>query len=169
MEPSEVSYSEKQRFRQRWLWMLLLIFPVGSLWALCQEIILGSVFGGSAESIPVLFVLVVISAMFTLFMYTTGLDTEVVEEGLRIRFWPFHLSWMLFPFSSIQKAEAVTYRPLAEYGGWGIRYGRKGKAYNVSGNKGVLLTFKDQKNVLIGSKNHETLFLAINGHIQSSD
>ena len=169
MEPSEVSYSEKQRFRQRWLWMLLLIFPVGSLWSLFQQIILGSLFGGNAESIPVLFVLVVIGVMFTLFMYTTGLDTEVIEEGLRIRFWPFHLNWVFLPFSSIQKAEAVTYRPLAEYGGWGIRYGRKGKAYNVSGNKGVLLTFKDQKNVLIGSKNHETLFLAINGHIQSSD
>ena len=162
MEPSEVSYSEKQRFRQRWLWMLLLIFPVGSLWALFQEIILGSVFGSNAESIPVLFVLVVISAMFTLFMYTTGLDAEVVEEGLRIRFWPFHLNWMLFPFSSILKAEAVTYSPLAEYGGWGIRYGRKGKAYNVSGNKGVLLSFKDRKNILIGSKNHEMLCSSIN-------
>ena len=167
MEPSEVSYSEKQRFRQRWLWMLLLIFPVGSLWALFQEIILGSVFGSNAESIPVLFVLVVISAMFTLFMYTTGLDTEVVEEGLRIRFWPFHLNWMLFPFSSILKAEAVTYSPLAEYGGWGIRYGRKGKAYNVSGNKGVLLTLRDGMKVLIGSKNHEVMCSAINERLSS--
>ena len=169
MEPSETFYSEKQRFRQLWLWMAVLIFPAGSLWALFQQIIVVSLFGGNHESIPMLFLLVMIGVVIILFMYTTGLDTEVIEEGLRIRFWPFHLNWLLLPFVEIQKAKAVTYRPMKEYGGWGIRYGRKGKAYNVSGNKGVLLTFKDQKNVLIGSQNHETLFLAISERLQSSD
>ena len=140
--------------------MLLLIFPVGSLWALFQQIISDSPFGGNSESVPLLIVLVIIAVVFTLFMYTIGLETEVVDEGLRIRFRPFHLNWIVFPFSSIQKTEAVTYSLLTDYGGWGIRIGRKGKAYNVSGNKGV--SFKDRKNILIGSKNHEVLCSSIN-------
>ena len=69
---------------------------------------------------------------------------------------------MVFDFDSIEKAEAHSYSPLRDYGGWGIRYGGKGKAYNVSGNKGVLLMLKDGKNVLIGSQNHEGLCSAIN-------
>ena len=94
-------------------------------------------------------------------MYTMGLDTQVRESGVFIRFWPFHRKWVVFGFDSIQKAEASTYSPLKDYGGWGIRYGSRGKAYNVSGNKGVLLTLADGKNVLIGSKNHEVLCSAI--------
>jgi hypothetical protein len=100
-------------------------------------------------------------------MYTMGLDTQVRESGIFVRFWPFHRKWVVFGFESIQKAEASTYSPLKDYGGWGIRYGRKGKAYNVSGNKGVLLTLRDGKNVLIGSKNHEVLCSAINGRVSS--
>ena len=159
---NEPFYSEKQQFRQWWLWLLLFIFPVGSLLALFQQIISDSPFGSNSESVPWLIVLVIIAVVFTLFMYTIGLETEVVDEGLRIRFRPFHLNWIVFPFSSIQKTEAVTYSLLTDYGGWGIRIGRKGKAYNVSGNKGALLSFKDRKNILIGSKNHEVLCSSIN-------
>jgi TATA-box binding protein (TBP) (component of TFIID and TFIIIB) len=50
---------------------------------------------------------------------------------------------------------------LLEYGGWGIKYGRKGKAYNVSGNRGVQLVFKDGKQLLIGSQRAEELAEAI--------
>lgn len=148
--------------------MLCLVFPVSSLWALIQQIILGSFFRSNPEGLLVLIVLVIISGLFTWFMYITGLDTEVSEEGLRIRFLPFHRNWRVYPFSYMQKAEAVTYSPLMDYGGWGIRRGRKGKAYNVSGNKGVLLTLRDFKKVLIGSNNHEMLFSAINVGVLSN-
>jgi len=105
---------------------------------------------------------IIVGGGLPLLMYSTGLDTEVRDCGVCIRFRPLHRKWIVFGFNSIQKAEAETYSPLKDYGGWGIRYGRRGKAYSVSGNKGVLLTLKDRKNVLIGSKNHEALSLVIN-------
>ena len=130
---------------------------------------MGSPFGNNPTPDYVLVVMVVIvGGGLPLFMYSTGLDTEVRDCGTCIRFRPFHLKWVVFGFESIQKAEASTYSPLKDYGGWGIRYGRKGKAYNVSGNKGVLLTLRDGKNVLIGSKNHEVLCSAINGRLSSA-
>ena len=54
-----------------------------------------------------------------------------------------------------------------DYGGWGIRYGRKGKgkAYSVSGNSGVLLTFNNNKTILIGSLDHQSLFSVINDRL----
>ena len=142
--------------------MLVLIGPAISVWAIFQQLVLDSPFGNNPAPDYVFVVLVVIvGGGLPLFMYSTGLDTEVRDCGTCIRFRPFHRKWVVFGFESIQKAEASTYSPLKDYGGWGIRYGRKGKAYNVSGNKGVLLTLKDGKNVLIGSKNHEVLCSAI--------
>ncbi len=46
---------------------------------------------------------------------------------------------------------------MKEYGGWGIRYGMKGMAYNVSGNRGVQLEFETGKRLLIGSQRPEEL------------
>ena len=142
--------------------MLVLIGPSISVWAMFQQLVMGSPFGNNPAPDYVLVVLVVIvGGGLPLFMYSIGLDTEVRDCGVCIRFRPFHQEWVVFGFDSIRKAEASTYSPLRDYGGWGIRYGRKGKAYNVSGDKGVLLMLTDGKNVLIGSKNHEVLCSAI--------
>ena len=114
-----------------------------------------------SDYMPVLLT-VILGGGLPLFMYTCGLDSEVRNCGVCIRFHPFHRKWVVFEFESIQKVDYLTYRPIRDYGGWGIRYGRTGKAYNVSGNKGVLLTLRDGKSVLIGSQNHEALCSAIN-------
>ncbi|GIS68544.1 MAG: hypothetical protein CM1200mP8_1020 [Chloroflexota bacterium] len=52
-----------------------------------------------------------------------------------------------------------------DYGGWGIRYGKNGKAYNVSGDRGVLLTFKNGSRVMIGSGEVDSLNSAINENL----
>ena len=94
---------------------------------------------------------------FPAFFYKIALDTEVNNEGVCIRFWPFHRKWLVFKYEDILKAEACTYSPLKDYGGWGIRSGPRGKAYNVSGDKGVVLTFRNGKSILIGSTNDQSL------------
>ncbi len=50
---------------------------------------------------------------------------------------------------------------LREYGGWGVKYGRAGKAYNVSGNRSVQLKLSSGKGLLIGSQRPEELAQAI--------
>ena len=177
MQPDEPFYSEKQRFRQWWLWLLILIVsligPIVFLWAIFQQVIMESPIGNNPTSDLVLMILGLIFGIgfgigIPLLMYTTGLDTEVREYGVCIRFRPFHRKSVVFSFESVQKAEAITYNPLQDFGGWGFRYRRNGKAYNVRGNKGVLLTLKDGKNVLIGSNHHEVLCLAINKRLSST-
>lgn len=41
-----------------------------------------------------------------------------------------------------------------DYGGWGLRLGffGKGRAYNISGNIGMQIVFKDGKKLLIGTQ-----------------
>jgi hypothetical protein len=143
--------------------MLILIGPAISIWAVFQQLVLDLPFGNNPVPDYVLFVFVaIVGGGLPLFMYSTGLDKSVRNCGVCIRFRPFHRKWVVFGFEDIMKVEATTYNPLRDYGGWGIRYGKKGKAYNVSGDQGVRLTLKDGKTVLIGSKNHEMLCSAIN-------
>jgi hypothetical protein len=87
------------------------------------------------------------------------LITEVRSDGVYIHFVPLLRDTILF--SNIADCEARTYRPIREYGGWGVRFGWKRKAYNVSGNRGVQLTLKSGKRLLIGSQRSEELAQAI--------
>ena len=160
-------FSEQQRFRQWWLWSLILIAPGISVWAVIQQVVIGFPFGDNpAPDYLLMTLLIVVGGGLPLFMYTAGLDTEVGDSGLYLRFRPFHFRRLRFDFSSIVIVEPHTYSPLKDYGGWGIRYGGNGKAYNVSGNKGVLLKFEDGRTLLIGSQRHEELSLAIKARLR---
>ena len=48
-----------------------------------------------------------------------------------------------------------------DYSGLGIRHGRKGKAYNVSGNRGVQLGLSNGKQLMIGTQRPEELAEAL--------
>ena len=88
----------------------------------------------------------------------------------KTRVHPFHFSFRSFPFETIQSYEVITYNPIRDYGGWGIRYGLKGTAYNVKGNRGVLLEFAEGskvKKLMIGSQVPERLFEAVRRAIKS--
>jgi hypothetical protein len=64
--------------------------------------------------------------------------------------------------ASIAAVEVVTYRPLADCGGWGIRRGRDGeRVLNARGDRGVRLTFADGSRLLIGSQRPDELARAL--------
>ena len=73
-----------------------------------------------------------------------------------------HLSFHKIRLEDLTKYEVRTYSALKDYGGWGIRYGRRGKAYNVSGNCGVQLEFSNGDRLLFGSQKPEEFTKALN-------
>ena len=90
------------------------------------------------------------------------LETEVRPDGLYVRYLPFHIHFKRFGPEDLSEYYARQYKPIREYGGWGIRCSfRNGKAYNVSGKKGVHLVVKNGKRLLIGSQRAEELETAI--------
>ncbi len=88
------------------------------------------------------------------------LRTEVHADALCAQLFPLTRRHR-FSWHEIASFEARTYRPILEYGGWGIRYGTTGKAYNVRGNRGVQLEFTDGKRLLIGSQQADELAAAM--------
>jgi hypothetical protein len=53
--------------------------------------------------------------------------------------------------------EVVKYNPISDYGGWGVRLSRNGKAFNVKGEFGLKLYFDNRKPLLIGTQKPEEL------------
>ena len=149
----EVLFREVQRFRQWWLWLVVAIGPLTVWYSTYRRFVLGERTGTRQLSDnPQLLLWVLIGIGLPLLYYSARLVTEVRSDGLYLRFFPFHWSFLRFPVDSIKHSEARTYSPIGEYGGWGIRYGWNGKAYNVSGNQGIQFELHNGKRFLVGSQ-----------------
>lgn len=167
-----VSFYEVQRFRQTWV--LALVLPISLFlivlfgYGMIKQLILGHPWGGRPLSDTAL---AIIGPLWILFgvglaylFYSLKLVTEVQTDGLYVRFFP--LTHHKIPFENIKHCEGRTYSPIREFGGWGIRYGKRGKAYNVSGNQGVQLELSNGKRFLIGSQRPEELARAIEAQMK---
>lgn len=107
--------------------------------------------------LPGLIIPLIVLLLFLIFR----LDSEVRPDGVYVRFFPLATKLKRYGWEEIDKAYIRTYSPLREYGGWGVRYGAKGKALNVSGNQGLQLELKNNKRLLIGTRRPEALAQAL--------
>ena len=157
-----LTYREVQRFRQVWIWVIVFSI-VGLVWyATVSQLLLDRPFGSTPmpDILLAIFWFIFGIGLPALFFFSQ-LITEVCDDGIYICFFPFHWSFRRIAFIEVKQYKVRTYRPIIEYGGWGIRYGRKGKAYNVSGNRGVQIDLSNGKRLLIGSRRAEELWRAI--------
>ncbi|MCC9137963.1 DUF6141 family protein [Pontibacter silvestris] len=157
-----VLFQEKQRFRQLGLWTVVLAFAAIFWVGFVYQVLLSGTYGNNPVSdVELSVVFAVVGVYLPLFFYKMNLTTEVLPGMLQVYFSPFHLNPVRVPLRLVRTYEKVVYSPIGDYGGWGIRWGRKGKAYNMSGNEGVELLFYNKKPLLIGSQRAHELYQAI--------
>ena len=165
-----VIYHEEQQFHQIWLWLLLITVSLLLIGVFGTGMISQLLYGKPWGNHPMSNAGLIVTGCFAFFLgivlpalllITAKLVTEVKEDGIHYRFRPFHSRFLHIPLAEIQSWEAVTYQPLLEYGGWGIRYGPSGRAYNVSGNRGVRLKLQNGQRLLFGSQNPEAFDRAV--------
>jgi hypothetical protein len=162
-----VRFREVQKFRQWWLWALLMAVALGLIavfgYGMITQLVFGHTWGNRPLSDTALSIvgplMILMGAGLVWLLYTIRLQTEVREGGVYIHFYP--LAKQTVRFDEIAGCEVRTYRPIREYGGWGVRFGRAGKAYNIAGNRGVQLKLSNGKGLLIGSQRPEELARAI--------
>jgi hypothetical protein len=148
-------FREEQRFQV----LFTAIFCVPALiigygmyrqWGMSQPTISGALLW------PALVVALVVAIWFL----RIKLVTEVREDGLRIDFiwlWPARtIAW-----DQIRSVETRTYRPVRDFGGWGVRWAARGIVYHARGNQGVRLVLASGERVLIGSQRPSDLAQAI--------
>lgn len=154
-------YQEEQRFRQWWVWAVVAVVCGLAWWAMVQQVILRHPFGDKPMSDwGVVAFWLIMGLGLPLFMWGIRLTTVVLPGKLIIRYWP--LTKRIIRLRDIQEAQVRTYRPLKEYGGWGIKgWSRHNMAYNMAGDRGVQLVLRDGRRILVGSQRPEELALAI--------
>ncbi len=86
-----------------------------------------------------------------------GLTVFVQETRVLIYMGSIPLVKRSVPFADIVSTESVQYRPVAEFGGWGIRGMGKKKAWTARGNQAVVLTLANDRLLYVGSDRPEQL------------
>ena len=161
-------FREEQQFRQSWIWLIIgssLLALIPLWYGVYQQLVLGIPWGDDPASDGMLVLVVagmtlLIGSLLYLFRISR-LFVSLDSEGVKYRFTPFHRRIHAIPWTEVNKAFVRTYRPIIEYGGWGIRYGLKGRAYNVSGNEGLQLELKSGRRVLFGTKEPDRLAVVL--------
>lgn len=159
-------FTEVQRFRQWWLLIIMLIPALIFSWGIVQQIFLHKPFGDKPMSDEGLISSLLIFIVFFIWFFAfLRLETAVDETGIQYDFKGFPLKKQLLKWEDIESARAVKYRPLLDYGGWGIRWGFHGKAYNVSGNMGIQIRTRAGANILIGTQDPEAFYSVVKNHL----
>lgn len=86
------------------------------------------------------------------------LKTQINEIGIHYQFIPFHRKKRVLTWQDITSVAVINYRPLLDYGGWGIRMKSldgSNIALNISGKIGILIQLKNGKQLLIGTQKKE--------------
>lgn len=161
MKQSPVLFREVQRWRDVW-WVMLFVLGLAAMqwWGFIIQVVGGVPWGNKPAPDGMLLVLWLFFGIgFPLFFMWLHLLVEVHPGAITVRYRPFIKR--VIPLSEIAHVEARVYRPLAEFGGWGVRGWGKRVAYNVSGNTGVELTLVDGRRIMLGSRHPAELAGAI--------
>jgi hypothetical protein len=144
-------FQEKQRFTQWWLWAIITIGLLTGSYSVYMQYVEGAI------SKNIFFIYTLFEAAILLFFVSLRLQTTITKDEIQVLFFPFHWKKRKYPFSTIKKIEVITYSPIGDYGGWGVRFSTNGKAFNVKGDKGLKLHFNNRKPLLIGTQKPEEL------------
>lgn len=161
-ESAEASFREEQRFRQKWMWLINLAIAATMWYGFVRQVILGLPFGDRPGSDTTMtFLWLAFGIGLPLFFHALRLVVSVDRDGVRYRFVPLNLAPNVIRPGDVRSYGPRTYSALREYGGWGIRYGRQGRAYTVSGDQGVQFELADGQRILIGTQQPERFLAAL--------
>lgn len=149
----KILFTEKQKFRQWWLWLLLLGINSTIIYNILNKLIIEK----SIETATIIstFILVLITILF----YLINLRTTIYNDRIEVFFFPFGIH-KKYNLKDITKLEIIKYNPILDYGGWGIRFG----AFSTSGNMGLKIFHKKtnfSKSILIGTQKPKELSIVI--------
>jgi hypothetical protein len=149
LQPATAIFREEQYFDWR-VYALIASLEVLTGLGLLQQ---------KAWSIELLMGLVVgIVLVMFLVLFLLHMTTEVTPTDVRVWFGWVPVYRRVVPLGDVRRVEIVTFRPIADYGFWGIRYGRDGeRALIARGNRGVRLELADGSFLVIGSQRPEEL------------
>lgn len=158
---AEVLFRERQRFPLGARAIALAMPPAALLFLCLRQLVWHHPWGNPPMSNGGIVFLTVLVFLVFLRLISVHLRTELTPERLSVAMKGLFRRTRI-PLVDVVKAEAVDYDAAAEYGGYGIRDGPRGKAYIATGARAVQLWLRDGREFLIGSQRPEELARTIN-------
>lgn len=155
---------ETQRNNQWWIWLLLIAMNGFWLYAVVRQVFMGDVLGNNPAPDAVLLGFGLIPIALLVLFFIMRLEIEICENGIYYRYLPFISKKQFISKEEIVQWEVGEYKPIKEYGGWGIRpkwKGQKGMALNVKGNMGIRLQLSNGKVLVLGTQQPDVMRRAI--------
>ena len=138
-----MQFTEKQYFKQKWIWFMLFGVLALSIIPILNV--------AATKPLAVLICILPVILIMALF-FLMNLKTVINQKSINIQFYPFIRKPKAFLWEDIKKIELTKYQPMVEYGGYGIRGLGDDKAYNIQGDIGLKLYFKDGKKLMLGTQ-----------------
>jgi len=152
-ELGQTYYKQTERLREPWVWAIV----AGSSVVVLASAV--ATWGGDGSIVGTLILLATALAI-PLFVWSMHLTVTVDEKEVVAHLWPF--ARRRFALEQITSAQARSYHPVKEFGGWGLRRSRAGvRAYTITGDRGVELMLVDGRRVMLGADRATDLQLAI--------
>ena len=154
-------FSEKQRF-PRQISYALLAPPCIMLGLLIWQVVLGHKWGKQPMSNGNVIGWTIFLWAIYFRLITVRLVIDVREGELTVGLRGLWRARRI-PLNDIQSVETVTFNPIRDYGGYGIRSGRNERAYIARGNQGVRLKLTNGAALVLGSQRPEELAAVLSG------
>jgi hypothetical protein len=137
------TFSETQRFRQWWLWAILGVASVVTIFPLVTT---------EAGDEPFAWGGVVILGLVGILLYVWRLDTRLDADGIHYRVFPV-VPWRTIPWSGVHSMTVEKY----SFVGYGIRIGFDGWVYNIAGNQGLRIVRANNQVITLGTQRPDEL------------
>lgn len=156
-----MEFKSVQRCKQPFIWVIVVGISLFIWYSIYQQVVLGNPIGNNpAPDVVLIIIWLIIGIGFPLALFTMKLIIKIDSENFSYRLFPLHFRIHSYRLVDIESMEVVTFRPISDFGGWGIRWGRKGKGYIISGTKGVKIQFRTGRPVYFSSDEPEEVVKA---------
>jgi hypothetical protein len=148
-------FEESQRFNQWWIYLVPVSAVLFSVYVTYEQLWMQRPVGNNPLDNDHLWIMWLFTLSILALIAIVRLDTQINNSGIHVRLRPFTSAY--FSWDQIEQAYLRKYKPLREFGGYGLRFSRSGKAYNIKGDEGLQLVLKNGKQVLIGTQKWDEL------------
>ena len=180
---NKVLFREEQRFRKpriRYIITIVVVIQILIAALLIRQLMITNQNGAEDGNARI----VLITAILFLILFTVGfvvnfsrlkMITIVTEDGIKVLYPPILRKGKIISCKDIDRFKIRQYKPLVEFGGWGIktrgrplRQRRYGKALTAYGRTGLQLYMKNGKKFLIGTQRPDPLKHAMSKMLEST-
>ncbi|EAZ80250.1 YdbT family protein [Algoriphagus machipongonensis] len=141
-------YNEEQSYRGSWVMYMVLLTEVPTL------VLMLVLFFTSEDrreiGIALFFVMVIMVLVFMLLL-NISLKTRIDHSGIHYKYSPFIRNWRTIPKEKIKSLQVISFNPLFDYGGWGMKRNKTTKLYNILGDEGLLIDIGEKRKILLGT------------------